>query len=106
MAIRKSQSNRPRQSNGEPPIFEEAFAQLRETVETLERGGLTLEEATRLFDKGMHLAKTCNELLTTAELKITRLQRTFGQQMAILPLEDADPADPGDDMDDTFKEER
>lgn len=75
------------------PPFEDAFAQLRETVEALEAGGLTLENATRLFDQGMRLAKTCNELLTAAELKITRLQRSFGEQMAMVeepPLDDGE----------------
>jgi exodeoxyribonuclease VII small subunit len=67
-----------------PPVFEEAFAQLRETVEALENGGLALEEATRLFDQGMRLAKLCNELLSTAEMKIERLQRSFGEQMAMI----------------------
>ena len=75
------------------PTFEEAFAQLRETVQTLEAGGLTLEEATTLFDRAMRLAKSCNELLTAAELKITRLQRSFGQQMEMIeepPQEEAE----------------
>ena len=77
------------------PAFEESFVQLRETVEALEAGGLTLEEATRLFDQGMRLAKSCNELLTSAELKITRLQRSFGEQMAMVgepPDSDEDEA--------------
>ena len=78
----------------EQPSFEDAFTQLRETVSSLEAGGLTLDEATKLFDKGMRLAKACNELLTAAELKITRLQRSFGEQMAMIdepPLPDYDP---------------
>ena len=77
------------------PAFEEAFVQLRETVEALEAGGLTLEEATHLFDQGMRLAKSCNALLTAAELKITRLQRSFGEQMAMVgetPDSDEDEA--------------
>ena len=93
-------NKRPRgskQTNDKQPAFEEAFVQLRETVEALERGGLTLDEATRLFDNGMRLAKTCNELLTAAELKITRLQRNFGQQMAMVQEEpedeDGEPAE-------------
>ena len=51
---------------------------------------LTLDEATKLFDRGMRLAKACNELLTAAELKITRLQRSFGEQMAM--IDDGPPA--------------
>lgn len=61
--------------------FEEVLDKLRETVETLQRGGLTLNEATRLFDEGMKLAKTCNQLLAEADLKINRLQRDFTREM-------------------------
>lgn len=66
------------------PTFEDAFNELRETVQALEAGKLSLEEATRLFDKGMRLAKTCNELLSAAELQVSRLQRSFGEQMAMI----------------------
>ena len=84
MATDNKRPARPRQHSDKQPAFEDAFTQLRETVESLERGGLSLEEATRLFDQGMRLAKTCNELLAAAELKITRLQRSFGEQMAMV----------------------
>ena len=63
--------------------FEESYAQLEETVRALEAGGLTLEEATRLYEKGMHLARICNQRLSAAELKITRLQRASGEQMSL-----------------------
>lgn len=66
------------------PSFEDAFTQLRETVQSLESGNLSLDDATKLFDKGMRLAKQCNELLSAAELRITRLQRNFGEQMAMI----------------------
>ena len=63
--------------------FEQAFAQLRETVQALEAGNLPLEESTRLFEKGMGLAKLCGELLSAAELTIERLQRSYGEQTAM-----------------------
>ena len=66
------------------PSFEEAYTQLEETVRTLETGGTTLEEATRLFEDGMRLARICHQYLSTTELKITHLQRSFGEQMALL----------------------
>lgn len=71
-------------NGGKALSFEDAFTQLRETVQALEAGNLSLDDATRLFDKGMRLAKTCNELLSAAELRITRLQRSFGEQMAMI----------------------
>ena len=67
--------------------FEEAFTCLEKTVQALEAGGLTLEDATRLFEEGMHLARLCNELLSATELKVTRLQTAFGEQMRFMEKE-------------------
>ena len=65
------------------PSFEEALAQLRETVQTLEEGNVSLEEATRLLARGAELARTCNDLLAKAELQVSRIRRNFqGQQNA------------------------
>jgi exodeoxyribonuclease VII small subunit len=68
-------------SQDEQPTFEQAFNELRETVQALESGNLALEEATKLFDKGMKLAKVCGDLLSATELQVSRLQRSFGEQM-------------------------
>lgn len=70
--------------NQENLTFEEAIIQLRETVQSLEAGNATLDEATNLFEKGMNLANICNELLSRAELKVTNLQEEFEQQMQML----------------------
>ena len=83
--------------NGKTPSFEEAFVQLRETVQALEAGNLSLDEATKLFDKGMRLAKICNEILSAAELRITRLQRSFGEQMAMIAAAEEDDEFPEPD---------
>ena len=86
-------------ANGDKTTFEDAFTELRETVGKLEAGNLSLEEATRLFELGMKLAKTCNELLSTAELQVSRLQRSFGEQMAMIQAanEELDVPDGDDD---------
>lgn len=73
--------------------FEDAYSRLEETVHTLEEGGLSLAEATRLFEEGMRLARICNELLSSAELKITRLQTAFGEQMRLLTEEKEESAE-------------
>ena len=57
---------------------------MEETVQKLEEGGLTLDEATRLFEDGMKLARLCNEFLSATELKMTRLQTAFGEQMRFM----------------------
>ena len=65
------------------PTFEEAFAKLEETVKALEAGSVTLEDATKLFEEGVRLARICHQHLSTTELKITHLQRSFGEQMTL-----------------------
>jgi exodeoxyribonuclease VII small subunit len=53
--------------------YEEAFAELDETVNKLESGQLPLEEAMNLFERGQVLSKRCAELLDQAELKVRQL---------------------------------
>jgi exodeoxyribonuclease VII small subunit len=53
--------------------FEEAYAELEETVSQLERGDLSLEEAIELFERGQALAARCNVQLDAAELKVRQL---------------------------------
>ncbi|MEA3339593.1 MAG: exodeoxyribonuclease VII small subunit [Chloroflexota bacterium] len=53
--------------------FEQAFAELEETVRKLEVGGLALEESLTLFERGQALAARCNAQLDQAELKVQKL---------------------------------
>jgi len=59
--------------------FEELYRRLEETVEKLERGGLSLEESISLYEQGMELAKRCQSILDAAEQRITKLRESFGQ---------------------------
>jgi exodeoxyribonuclease VII small subunit len=61
--------------------FEEALNRLEKITQTLEGGGLKLEEAIALFEEGMRLAKTCNEQLNAAELKISQIQTPPDQDL-------------------------
>ena len=74
--------------------FEQALNRLDETVVALEAGELNLSDATRLFEQGMKLARICSEMLATAELKISRIRTTYGEQMSMLGGDDGDQ--PGD----------
>lgn len=75
--------------------FEQALVRLNETVETLEAGELPLEEATGLYETGMKLARKCNELLASAELKITQIRTAYGEQMRMVTEEDVDHIESG-----------
>ncbi len=54
--------------------FEQAFAELEDSVRTLERGDLPLEESLALYERGQELAAYCAKLLDEAELKIERIE--------------------------------
>ena len=69
--------------------FEQALNRLEETVQTLEAGGLSLADATRLFEEGMKLARRCNEMLAAAELRVSRIQTAYGEQMRMLEEEES-----------------
>jgi exodeoxyribonuclease VII small subunit len=53
--------------------FEVAFQQLEQTVQRLEQGDLTLEEAIALYKQGVRLAQRCTSALDAAELQIQQL---------------------------------
>ena len=65
--------------------FERALAKLDETVRALEAGDVPLDEATRLYEQGMKLARTCNEMLASAELRITQIRTAYGEQTRLPP---------------------
>ena len=76
--------------------FEEAVSLLDQTVQALESGGLTLAESTAMYERGMKLARICNEMLNSAEARITRIRTTYGEQTRMVAPED----DGFDGMDD------
>jgi len=59
--------------------FEEAFKKLEETVHCLEEGDLTLDESIALFERGQALAQHCGEKLDRAELRVSQLVPSSGQ---------------------------
>jgi exodeoxyribonuclease VII small subunit len=57
----------------EPMPFEEILARLQTTVEKLESGSLSLEEALRQFEEGVRLAREGSAQLDLAERKVETL---------------------------------
>jgi len=50
--------------------FEKSIAELEEIVRQLEKGELSLEDSLKQFEKGITLARKCQDVLTQAEQKI------------------------------------
>jgi exodeoxyribonuclease VII small subunit len=53
--------------------FEQSITELETIVTRLEKGDLDLEEALQQFEKGVHLARTCQSTLRQAEQRIEAL---------------------------------
>jgi exodeoxyribonuclease VII small subunit len=59
--------------------FESAIAELETIVGQLEKGELPLEASLEQFEKGIHLAQKCQQVLTQAEQKIELLSANKNQ---------------------------
>lgn len=61
------------------PDFEQALAELEQLVATLEQGDVPLEEALRHFERGIELARGCQQALSQAEQRVEQLLERDGQ---------------------------
>jgi exodeoxyribonuclease VII small subunit len=73
--------------------FEEALLALEQTVEELRSDGLGLARALDLYEQGTRLAAYCEELLTAAELRLSRVDVATG---AISHVESIGAREPGE----------
>jgi len=64
---------KPTQKPVEELTYEEALAELEQTVEQLEGEQNPLDEAMKLFERGQALAVRCGALLDAAQLKVQKL---------------------------------
>lgn len=60
-----------------PERFEEIVGALEDLVRALEGGELPLDEALRLYEKGVGLARKGHDLLEGAERRVEELQKTL-----------------------------
>jgi exodeoxyribonuclease VII small subunit len=61
------------------PSFEESLAELEQLVERMEQGQLPLEEALKLFERGIQLTRGCQKALQDAEQKVRILLEENGE---------------------------
>lgn len=59
--------------------FEESINILETIVNELESGELTLDESVKKFEEGMKISRECNEILESAEKRITILLEKDGK---------------------------
>ena len=70
--------------------FEAAMNRLEEIVRAMDKGDLPLEQSMQLFEEGTGLVKSCNQLLSNAELKIAQLMKGPDGAPVELEFEHAD----------------
>ena len=55
--------------------FEQSIEQLDAIVKSLEQGNVPLEQALKLFQEGTGLVRSCDEMLSKAELEVVKLMK-------------------------------
>ena len=78
------------------PDFEQALAELESLVERLEGGELPLEEALKLFERGVALTRQCQGSLQAAQQKVEILLKRGGDVQPE-PFEDTGAERPAGD---------
>lgn len=76
-------------TNNQLKDFEKSLSQLEKIVKRMEGGDIGLEESLNQFEKGIELAKSCQDTLSNAELRVEQLIEKNGLQQTI-PFEDLD----------------
>lgn len=56
--------------------FEDATQRLEEIVKNMENGKIPLAQSLALFEEGVSLVKLCNDMLDTAEQKVSILLKS------------------------------
>jgi exodeoxyribonuclease VII small subunit len=75
------------EASGEPRSFEAAYRELQQVVAQLEDGGLDLERAIVLFERGTQLVQLCERIVDQAELRVTRLAAETASPLADAAVE-------------------
>ena len=70
-------------SKDELKDFEKSLQQLEKIVGKMETGDLGLEESLDQFEKGIKLAKSCQDRLANAELRVEQLIEKNGLQQTV-----------------------
>ncbi len=67
--------------------FESAIARLEEITDRLESGEIKLEESIALYTEGVEIAAFCNQKISEAEKKITRLKEQ-NKELVEVPIDE------------------
>ena len=65
---------------GKKLSFEDSIERLKEIVDTLSSGTISLEDSLKLFEEGSAISAACYETLRDAEQKITDISGKIGEK--------------------------
>lgn len=77
--------------------FEERLGRLRQIVDELERGDLSLEKAIERYEEGVRVLKHCAETLSSARVRVEELSRDAEGVLEARPARDLEEAAEEDD---------
>ncbi len=60
--------------------FEKSLSELENLVEQLETGDISLEDSLKKFERGVQLARNCQQVLKNAELRVEQLLQNNGAE--------------------------
>jgi exodeoxyribonuclease VII small subunit len=75
----------PQSEQDGEPAFEDALRQLESIVEAMESDDLPLDQLLKRFEEGTRLAQLCQNRLSTAEVRIRKLEETLGGTLVAKP---------------------
>jgi exodeoxyribonuclease VII small subunit len=67
--------------------FEQAYKELERVVTRMEEGTATLDQALKLYERGVALSQHCTSLLTRAELRVLKLRERDDGQVEQIPFD-------------------
>jgi len=84
MAQKKAAKTRPDSTSSQTPSladFEQSLGELESLAEQLEGGDISLEESLLKFERGVQLARNCQQVLKQAELRVEQLTQRNGEEV-------------------------
>lgn len=79
--------------------FDLVLQRLRDVVQALETGNLSLEDSLRVYEEGVSLARRGHELLDNAERRVELLVREGRNGVTTAPFDPSPDAQPAGDND-------
>lgn len=67
--------------------FEQAYKELERVVTRMEEGAATLDQALKLYERGVALSQHCTSLLERAELRVLKLRERDDGQVEQIPFD-------------------